>query len=396
MSFPKIVIIGVIVLFSSISIATVVKKIKSKNEIVFDAKQKKIQEIVIDERNEKQPIKETKPKLKIQTDALAKKETKNEEKKILASVKNETPIIVKNQTSQSVKNETHGAINNNETRPVIKNEASAALRQEKSVAEKSPENLPESNIIDRLFATDSSRLPIVETVVYNSRVPWQKGRPAWIADYAAHYSTTRHFIARSLNKKADYFTQKVSTGDRFNVLKEGKNISFYLLIDLNRSKLWFYYLDNDTNERTLLKTYKVGLGRKDSKHPSGTLTPAGKYSLGGKVAIYKPKILGYFQDKKIEMIKVFGTRWIPFEQEIANCSEASKGLGIHGAPWINSVNGELAEDRSKVGKFDSDGCVRLYSEDIEEIFAIVISRPAIIELVKDFHDAKLPGIEKQY
>ncbi|EKE04633.1 MAG: hypothetical protein ACD_20C00037G0001 [uncultured bacterium] len=281
----------------------------------------------------------------------------------------------------------------NETQPVVKNEN---LPVKDVAAVKSNENLPDANLIDRLFATDSSRLPIVETVVYNSRVPWQKGRPAWIADYAAHYSTTRHFIARSLNRKADYFTQKISPGDRFNVLKEGKNISFYLLIDINRSKLWFYYLDIDANERTLVKTYNVGLGRKDQKHSSGCLTPVGKYSLGSKVAIYKPNILGYFQDKKIEMIKIFGTRWIPFEEELSNCSESAKGLGIHGAPWIPSAGGELLEDRSKIGKYDSDGCIRLFSEDIEEVFAVIISRPTVIELVKDFHDAKLPGIEKQY
>lgn len=335
MSFSKIIIVGTVALFSIIAIASFLKKSKFKQE-VFDIKQNKVQEIVVNE------VKES------------------------------------------------------EDNQIVQNEIQAIKEEEKINDEKNEENLPEVNIIDRLFATDSSRLPIVETIVYTSRVPWLKGRPAWIADYAAHYSTTRHFIARSLNKTPDYYTQKISPGDRFNVFKTDKNINFYLLIDLSRSKLWFYYIDLDANERTLLKTYKVGLGRKDSKRPSGSLTPVGKYSLGSKVAIYKPNIMGYFQDKKIEMIKIFGTRWIPFDEEIQNCSESSKGLGIHGAPWILSSNGEFVEDRSKVGKYDSDGCIRLFSEDIEEIFAIVISKPTTIELVKDFHDAKIPGIEKQY
>jgi len=339
LSLKKIIIIGALALFSVITIASLFKKTKDKQEVVFDTKQNKIQEIVIEEIKEKE---------------------------------------------------------NKEDKHVVKNENFFTKQEEKITKEKVEDNLPEVDILDRLFVTDSSRLPIVETVVYTSRAYWIKGRPAWIADYAAHYSTTRHFIARSLNKKADYFTQKVSPGDRFNVFKLDKNISFYLLIDLSRTKLWFYYLDNDTNERTLLKTYKVGLGRKDSKHISGYLTPTGKYSLGSKVAIYKHNILGYFQDKKIEMIKVFGTRWIPFEEEIESCSEIAKGLGIHGAPWIATTNGELLEDRSKIGKYDSDGCIRLFSEDIEEIFSIVISKPTIIEMVKDFNDVKLPGIEKQY
>ena len=37
--------------------------------------------------------------------------------------------------------------------------------------------------------------------------------------------------------------------------------------------MWFFYIDNDTNERVLLKTYAVGLGRVDNTSPSGLLTP---------------------------------------------------------------------------------------------------------------------------
>jgi hypothetical protein len=362
LSLSKIIIIGAVALFGAISVVTVIKKVKShKQEIVFDTKQNKVQEIVLEELKEKKPVKEN--------ESIVKKEIQSEKK-------NESQLVVKNETE------------------AVNEQVKQKQEDKASLAAVSDQNLPEGNIIDRLFATDSSRLPIVETIVYSSRVPWLQGRNAWIADYAAHYSTTRHFIARSLNKKADYFTQKISPGDRFNVFKEGKNISFHLLIDLSRSKLWFFYLDNETNERTLLKTYKVGLGRKDSKRVSGSLTPTGKYTLGNKVAIYKPNILGYYQDKKIEMIKVFGTRWIPFEKEVEKCSEPAKGFGIHGAPWTASSNGELMEDRSKIGKYESDGCIRLFSEDIEEIFSIVISRPTTIELVNDFHDAKLPGIEK--
>lgn len=260
----------------------------------------------------------------------------------------------------------------------------------------SSENLPDADRIYQLFALDSSRLPIVETLSFTSRVPWLKGRPAWIADYATHYATSRHFIARSLNRATDYFTQKVSPGDRFNVFKKDKNINFHLLIDLSRCRLWFYYVDLDQNERVLLKTYRVGVGRVDSKRTSGFLTPLGKYSLGEKIAIYKPGTLGFFQDQKIEMIQVFGTRWIPFEKEIEGCTEAAKGFGIHGAPWIfDKDKGQLVEDKSRIGQYESDGCIRLCSEDMEEIFSIVITKPTFVELVKDFHSAKLPGVERR-
>ena len=271
-----------------------------------------------------------------------------------------------------------------------------------AVAESSPtaqplddEKIANVDRIGQLFALDSSKLGIVETLSYSSRVPWLKDRPAWIADYAAHYATSRHFIARSLNRKPDYFTQKVAFGDRFNVFKRDKNIQFHLLIDLSRCRMWFYYYDVDANERVLLKTYRVGLGRGEPKTASGYLTPLGKYELGSKIAIYKPGTMGIFQDRKTEMIRVFGTRWIPFDQEIEGCTESSKGLGLHGAPWIpDPSSGQLIEDQSKIGKYESDGCVRLASEDIEEIFAIVVTKPTFIELVKNYHDAKLPGVEK--
>jgi len=136
--------------------------------------------------------------------------------------------------------------------------------------------------------------------------------------------------------------------------------------------MWFYLLDKNREERVLLKTYSVGLGRKDSQKVSGSLTPIGKYLLGSKVAIYKPDVMGYFQDQKIEMIRVFGTRWIPFEKEIENCSEMAKGYGLHGAPWTeDKKTGVLVEDRDQIGQYNSDGCIRLSQEDIEEIFAII-------------------------
>ena len=267
------------------------------------------------------------------------------------------------------------------------------VRAEKGVVA-ATQDFPEVDRIHQLFALDSSKLPIVETVSYTSRVPWLKDRPAWIADYASHYATSRHFIARSLNRKADYFSQKISPGDRFNVFKKDKNLSFHLLIDLSRCRMWFYYVDLDANERVLLKTYRVGLGRLDPQKASGYLTPVGKYQLGEKVAIYKPGTTGFFQDQKIEMIRVFGTRWIPFEKELDGCTESAKGLGLHGAPWMMDSANQLIEDQSKIGKYESDGCVRLLSNDIEEIFSVIITKPTTIELVKDYHDAKLPGQER--
>ena len=255
--------------------------------------------------------------------------------------------------------------------------------------------MEEVDRMDRLFAVDSSKLPIVETITYSSRVPWLKGRSAWITDYASYFHTSRHFIARSLNRAVDYITQDVKPGDRFNVFRNEKEIEFHLVIDLSSMKLKFYYYDVEENERVFLKSYRIGLGRVDPLRASGFLTPIGIYKLGSKVAVYRPGVMGYFKNQKIEMIRVFGTRWIPFGEEVQNCSESFRGYGLHGSPWEVDNKGTIIEDRSHIGKYDSDGCIRLNSEDIEEIFSIVITKSAYVHIVKDFSEAKIPGIEKE-
>lgn len=249
------------------------------------------------------------------------------------------------------------------------------------------QKLPEADRLEELFSTKGSKLPFVETITYKSRVPWQKGRPAWLSDYASHYGTSRHFIARSLNGKADYFKQDIAEGDKFNVLKQDRDLEFQLVVDISRCKLWLYALDG--KDKVLLKTFPVSLGRKDSSKDSGLLTPLGKYSFGDRVAIYKPGVMGHYKGQKTEMIRVFGTRWIPFGKEIRDASAPPKGFGIHGVPLSKNKSGEWEEDTASLGKYESDGCIRLASDDIETIFAIIISHPAYIELVRDYFDSEM-------
>jgi len=252
--------------------------------------------------------------------------------------------------------------------------------------------LPEGDRMELFFNTAWPKLPIVQTVAYSSRVDWLDGRPAWVADYASHFKTSRHFIARSLNQDLDYFSQKVSNGDRFNVLRTDVELEFYLVVDLNRCKMWAYYIDTESDERVLMKSYDVGVGRSDSKKASGWLTPLGKYTLGSKIAVYRPGTMGLYNNDKIEMMRVFGTRWIPFDEELRGCTAPARGLGIHGCPWVE-VEGELVEDTSGLGDHSSDGCIRLRTEEMEELFSIIITRPVTIELVGDFFQASLPGTE---
>ncbi|NDD58562.1 MAG: L,D-transpeptidase [Chlamydiae bacterium] len=251
--------------------------------------------------------------------------------------------------------------------------------------------------IDRtyqLFNTGQNKFPIVETLAYSSTVPWLKGRPAWVADYAAYFNTSKHFIARSLHGRPDYFNQTISAGRMFNVFKKDKELQFHLVADINQSRMGLFYYDLTTKERVLIKTYSISAGRIDADKPSGTLTPLGVYQLGDKIAIYDSLIKGSSQASIVEMVKVFGTRWIPFGQALPGATEPAKGYGIHGVPWVQDTkSNQLVENRDSIGKRESNGCIRLLKEDMEELFAIVITKPTYIHIVKDFQDAQLPGTE---
>ncbi|MEK7339195.1 MAG: L,D-transpeptidase, partial [Verrucomicrobiota bacterium] len=150
-------------------------------------------------------------------------------------------------------------------------------------------DLPCIDRIYQLFSKNpASQFPIVETISYSSSVSWLAGRPAWLNDYADYYQTSSSFILRSLGAKGEYSSQRrIVEGNRFNVFRRDKKVEFYLLVDISRCKMGFYYFDVGTNERVLLKTYSIGLGRLDTSKPSGSLTPLGKYLLGKRVATYQ-------------------------------------------------------------------------------------------------------------
>lgn len=265
--------------------------------------------------------------------------------------------------------------------------------------EKHPTNWPISDFSgidmgDRLYAlfnTFEPKLPIVKTVTYSSRTPWIKGKPAWLCDYASHYKTSKHFIACSLNRGPNYELQRVREGDVFNVLSDERAIRFHLIVDLSRAHMWLYAIDLENDEHLFLKNYPVSLGRLDSGSYSGSLTPIGIYALGERIGIYKRGKIGHYNGEPHEMIRTFGTRWIPFEKEISGCSAPARGLGVHGCPWRESEQGELLEDRAVLGTYKTDGCIQLAQEDMEKLFSIIITRPTTIEVVRDYSEAHLPG-----
>jgi lipoprotein-anchoring transpeptidase ErfK/SrfK len=246
--------------------------------------------------------------------------------------------------------------------------------------------------LSTLFAKNSN-CPIVETVVYKSHVPWKHQRSAWLIDYAQHYRTPLDFIYGSLNGNGDFSPKNVSEGTAIRVLKKDLTFRFHMVVSLSSCRLRLYYVLPKDRRAVFLKTYQVGVGRKDASKPSGSLTPTGLYQLGSRVGVFRPRMTGMYRGKKVELMRVFGCHWIPFEKEIRGCSEPAKGLGIHGVPMDrNEQTGELVENIASLGHYESDGCIRLAGKDIHELFAIVSTRQTFIEIVPTFqHSALMRG-----
>ncbi len=248
--------------------------------------------------------------------------------------------------------------------------------------------------VNELFQPYSTTLPFIETVVFVSRVDWVCGRPAYLGDYASHYQTSKHFIARSLRGTGNYLSDVVSKAEKFNVYRKDRPIEFHLVLDLSRLKLWLYCYDREVDSKILLKTYPVCAGKLDASRRSGSLTPIGTFAMGSEFAVYQEGAKGNFKNEPCEMISVYGKRWIPIGREIAGCSSSCKGLGLHGVPWKRPADSSPAqEQRNCIGHYETEGSVRLLTEDIEEIYAIIASKPAYLHSVKDFVDAKLPGLD---
>lgn len=241
-----------------------------------------------------------------------------------------------------------------------------------------------------LFALFSkgSGCPIVETISYKSHVPWKGNRPAWLIDYANYYKTPLDFIYRSLNGSGE--VTPIAEGMQFNAFRRDLDFRFHIVVSLSSCRIRLYYVIPQERHVVFLKSYQVCVGRKDPSHDSLSLTPVGMYELGSRVAVFRPRMMGMYKGKQVELMQVFGSHWIPFEKEIEGCSEPAKGFGIHGTPMCRAEGGsELEEDNSSIGRCESDGCIRLAGKDMKELFSVVSTRPTYVEIVQSFQQSKL-------
>lgn len=245
------------------------------------------------------------------------------------------------------------------------------------------------NRIDRLYSKTESKLPFMETVTYTHQVPWMKGRSALMSDYARHYKTSSHFIFRSINGGEEQGARLLQ-GDSFNVISSEKNIQFHLVVDLSRCYMHMYAYDADASERYLLKTYQVAVGALDANKNSGCATPMGNYKLSNRVGIYKPGIIANVEGRDMELVQVYGTRYLPFGNGYTVCS-------IQGNPHaVDPKTGKLVEVDTFIGQHATKGNISMRTHDVEELFSIVTSRPTNIQIVKDFTESELPGREVDF
>lgn len=112
----------------------------------------------------------------------------------------------------------------------------------------------------------------------------------------------------------------------------------FLIVNKRTNQLAFI------NEGKVQKIYAIATGKEDN------LTPVGKFTITVKA------INPYYRKKNIPggaKKNPLGTRWIGFDADGTN----GRIYGVHGNNNPNSI-----------GKYITQGCVRMYNEEVQELF----------------------------
>jgi lipoprotein-anchoring transpeptidase ErfK/SrfK/predicted negative regulator of RcsB-dependent stress response len=150
--------------------------------------------------------------------------------------------------------------------------------------------------------------------------------------------------------------------DENTVLSMGQRLiytpkDFRIVIERSRRRL--FLLDKDG----VFKRYSLGLGK------PGHETTLGSYKIGNKEKNpiwHKP---GFGPIPSGDPANELGTRWMPL---VPDQEGLPKDLGIHG-----TIHPET------VGQYTSNGCARLYPEDVEELYDLVV-RSTPVDILDTF------------
>lgn len=129
-----------------------------------------------------------------------------------------------------------------------------------------------------------------------------------------------------------------------NFVSKQSASTFTIIIIRNEARLYFY------RDKELIKTFVVAVGNDDT----GKTTPAGHFTIVNKV---KDPVMVWRSGKIIppnDPRNSYGTRWMGL---------ADKATGKYRGCGIQGTNVEKS-----IGKHITVGCVRMYNDDIIELF----------------------------
>ncbi len=164
-------------------------------------------------------------------------------------------------------------------------------------------------------------------------------------------------IARDFNTTVGVIQASNGMSPDNYIIRIGQTLRIYrgdwrIVVSKSDRRLCLY----DGNE--LFKCYFIGIGRQNR-------TPVGSFSITSKIKNpdwYSPEGVIPFGSKD----NVLGTRWLRL-QPTGDTDKALTGYGIHGTWKADSIGKEL-----------SNGCVRMFNAEVEELFSIVPYRTPVV------------------
>ncbi len=161
-------------------------------------------------------------------------------------------------------------------------------------------------------------------------------------EYEVKPGDTLYGIAKKFGTTVDFI--KLRNHLKSNIIKPGQRLSIYtgkfsIVVDKSQNLLMLYA------DGELVKTYKVSTGKNNS-------TPEGEFKI-----VTKLKNPTFFHDGKAippgDPKNILGSRWLGFDY-------GNGSYGIHGTTSPESI-----------GTYETNGCVRMKNEDVEELYALV-------------------------
>jgi lipoprotein-anchoring transpeptidase ErfK/SrfK len=124
-----------------------------------------------------------------------------------------------------------------------------------------------------------------------------------------------------------------------------------LVLRLGERRVYIYQGD------TVAKSYPVAVGKEGWETPTGEFEVFSQISEPGWTNPFTNEVMGPGPNNPL------GDRWIAF------WTDGNNSIGFHGTP-----------NRESIGKAASHGCVRMYNEDVKELYEIVtIGTPVTVE-----------------